>query len=1518
MGARKLRCTLACVTALVAVLACAPVASAGTAILRPDGTVAAGQWMPYPGGPLHSLVDEAVTQPTAPNTVDDLIYTSGAGGGTAELSVGTSALGGEYVTRVTAWAHVGTGPNKTIRMELVHGTTVLSTLTVPGGSTNAWRQATSTVALTQAQVDNLRVRFVASGASSGQVFASYIQLDTALPPSPPSITGRPGATGQDQTPTWTFTAGAGLGTECRLERPGFVVSNWTSCLSPRTYDLTLQPDATYTFSVRTKNADGVTSSPVADVYALDTTDPTAPTFTSAPPSPSADDAPSWSFGGEPGATYECELRRGASVISAFAPCSTPQQYDLSAQADGTYTFAVRATDVALNTGPESTSTYVLNRAAPGLPTVTLGGVSPDDDPLPSFTFSATGAATYECRFTEGARVLYDWTLCGSPRTEDLTFELDGTYTMAVRGVSATSVAGPVATRDYVYDTTDPGPPVISPSTPLASANPNPEWSFTGESGVQFACQVAEGARVVSARGPCTSPSGVDLSSEPDGTYTFSVHAIDAAGNTSTDATRTYALDRTVPPAPTIDGGPPATGSGRALSWDFSGAGAAAFECRLQRPDGTDVVAWGTCSSPFQHTLGAGEPDGDYVFSVRGESGTGVDGPERTATYDLDTAKPAPPVLTGQPASPSADPAPQWAFEAEAGAVVECRLQRDGVLISDWAECSSPETFDLASVPDGTYLFEVRATDAALNVGDPASGTYALDRSVPVQPDIDSAPASPRSNRTIAWGFSSAAPSHECRLLAPDASPVEDWTACPASPKSYTLDPLALDGPYTFEVRGVSVTNVRGPEASGTYVLDTGLPAAPSIGSGPTSPTADDTPTWSFTGEPGASFECRLERGGVVEFDWAACTSAHTYDLSSESDGTYDFFVRARDAALNAGPAATATFVLDRAQPPAPAFDSTPGTRGSGRSPQWAFSGPGASFECRVNGAAWSACVSPYTHDLVGQNDGTYTFQARAVSATGVPGLVASDAYELDTAAPGAPAITSRPGAIGNSAAVLWGFSAEAGATVSCRLERGGVVEFDWITCSSPHGYDLSGKPDGTYTFLVRAADATGNLGPTASDNYQLDRVAPGAPSIDSGPGPLGASRAPGWTFSGEAGATFECRLERGAGTVVADWGGCASPRTWDLVGAPDGQHTFVVRAVDAAGNRGAESRSGYVLDTTPGALKIDTGPPPLGRDRAPAWTFAGETAARYECRLERDGVEVAPWAACSSPHAAALAGLPDGRYRFVARSFDAAGNVSAEAAATYDLDTMAPAAPVIEGRPESPGEDRTPTWRFTGETGARFDCRVERGGVASFDWAPCASPFTADLADAHEGTHEFRVRATDAAGNTGLPSRGEYVLRLPEPAPAPKPKLPEPAPQPEPREEPAPALPPPPSPPAPKKKMPAPVVRKPAPKPKPRPAAAAPKAAPTPKPAAPRPAPRPKPKASPVAKVGKVLGKGIKAAADVVTKHPDKSVFPASLIFLVLGFLAVQNRIDRSDPKLALAPVHADPDLEFLPPPDTR
>ena len=53
-----------------------------------------------------------------------------------------------------------------------------------------------------------------------------------------------------------------------------------------------------------------------------------------------------------------------------------------------------------------------------------------------------------------------------------------------------------------------------------------------------------------------------------------------------------------------------------------------------------------------------------------------------------------------------------------------------------------------------------------------------------------------------------------------------------------------------------------------------------------------------------------------------------------------------------------------------------------------------------------------------------------------------------------------------------------------------------------------------------------------------------------------------------------------------------------------------------------------------------------------------------------------------------------------------------------------------------------------------------------------------------------------------------------------------------------------------------------------------------------------------IAQIGRVAGEAI-----------EKAAFPIALMLLVGGFLMVQNRIDRKDPKLALAPVDSERDL---------
>ena len=83
-----------------------------------------------------------------------------------------------------------------------------------------------------------------------------------------------------------------------------------------------------------------------------------------------------------------------------------------------------------------------------------------------------------------------------------------------------------------------------------------------------------GATVVSNWAACIDRARATTSPRSStATYTFHVRAIDAAGNTGTDATRSYTLDRTAPAAPVITGGPPAEHGRRARpSFSFTARG----------------------------------------------------------------------------------------------------------------------------------------------------------------------------------------------------------------------------------------------------------------------------------------------------------------------------------------------------------------------------------------------------------------------------------------------------------------------------------------------------------------------------------------------------------------------------------------------------------------------------------------------------------------------------------------------------------------------------------------------------------------------------------------------------------------------------------------------------------------------------------------------------------------------------------------------------------------------------------
>ena len=88
-----------------------------------------------------------------------------------------------------------------------------------------------------------------------------------------------------------------------------------------------------------------------------------------------------------------------------------------------------------------------------------------------------------------------------------------------------------------------------------------------------------------------------------------------------------------------------------------------------------------------------------------------------------------------------------------------------------------------------------------------------------------------------------------------------------------------------------------------------------------------------------------------------------------------------------------------------------------------------SFECALDGGAFTACASPKA--LTGLAEGSHTFSVRAVNAAGDPGPQADRTWTVDTTAPATPSLTGAPTgtvAVDNASIAL---SGEGGATFKC-------------------------------------------------------------------------------------------------------------------------------------------------------------------------------------------------------------------------------------------------------------------------------------------------------------------------------------------------------------------------------------------------------------------------------------------------------------------------------------------------------
>lgn len=899
----------------------------------------------------------------------------------------------------------------------------------------------------------------------------------------------------------------------------------------------------------------------------------------APPDPSNTLQPTFAFSaGEDEVVFNCQVDAEPSF-----GCESPLTITLASE--GLHTFTVVATDAAGNVDPiGATYQWVVDVTPPEV-AINSGPSDPSGEPMATFAFSTTEEATFACA-VDGAAPF----ACDSPATVSELAEGDHVFE-----VTATDAAGNSATAEHAWtvDTDVPSLEILS-GPPAQTNQTNATVTFAAEAGTTVTCALDTGAF-----GACTTGTSVTYTGLAANVgHTVHVRATDGAGNFAT-ARYEWFIDTIAPELALLER-PDAVTADTAAAFTFEAEAGATVACRL---DGGSFEA---CASATSASYAGLAGDADHTFTVRA---TDAAGNQATAshTWTIDSTGPTVTITSG-PSGTTADTSATLAFTAsEAGSTFECRL--DG---GAWASCTSPRSY--GSLGDGAHTFSVRATDAVGNTGAAATRSWTIDASGPTV-SITSGPSGLVASADAAFQFTAEAGStFECRL---DSGA---WAGC-SSPRSYAG---LAQGDHTFRVRATDGLGNTGAEASRSWTVDTVGPTV-SITSGPSGTVASTSGSFSFSSEAGATFECRLDTGA-----WGSCSSPRAY--SSLAQGAHTFRVRATDAVGNTGAEATRGWTVDTV---APSVSITSGPSGLTASTSASFgfsSEAGAAFECQLDTGAWASCSSPRAYSSLAQ--GAHTFRVRATDGAGNTGAEATRTWTVDTVGP-AVTITSGPSGTVASSSASFAFTSEASASFECRVDSGA-----WGSCTSPAAYiEIA---DGGHTFRVRATDTAGNTGAEATRSWTVDTVGPTA-TLLTGPTGTVASTSATFTFSAEAGATFQCRLNKGL------WGACDSPRSYSSLS--QGTHIFRVRAIDALGNIGPEVTRSWTVDTVLPTITITSRPesPTYLSSATVGFTVTDATAVTVTCSIDGGA-----YSSCTSPKT--WTGLAPMTHVGRIRAVDAAGN----------------------------------------------------------------------------------------------------------------------------------------------------------------------------------------------------------------------------------------------------------------------
>ena len=552
---------------------------------------------------------------------------------------------------------------------------------------------------------------------------------------------------------------------------------------------------------------------------------------------------------------------------------------------------------------------------------------------------------------------------------------------------------------------------------------------------------------------------------------------------------------------------------------------------------------------------------------------------------------------------------------------------------------------------------------------------------------------------------------------------------------------------TYELRARVNAGGANAQDTNTFTLDTSTTVtlvAPADGS----TTSDATPTFSGTGEPGATVRVIVDGAQIGSTvippsgDWSFTPTTPI------ADGSHTVSVEAEDAQGNIAMDGPHTFTIDSSTTvtlvnPAngsTTSDTTPTISGTGEA--------GATVRITVDGTQIGTTVIPPSGSwsftpTTPLADGSHTVSVVAQDAQGNMATDGPHTFSVDSAT-AVTLVNPANGSTTSDTTPTFSGTGEAGATVSITVDGTQVG----TTVIPPSG-NWSFTPttplaDGSHTVSVAAQDAQGNMAADGPHTFTIDSATT-VTLVTPANGSTTTDTTPTISGTGEPGATVRVTVDGtqvGTATVAGNGSWSFTP----IVPLADGSHTVSVAAQDAQGNTASDGPHTFTIDSATSVTLTTPANGSTTSDTTPTFSGTGEPGATV--RVTVDGTQVGTTVIPPSGNWSFTPTTPlaDGSHIVSVVAQDAQGNMASDGPHTFTIDSGT-AVTLVNPADGSTTSDTTPTISGTGEAGATVRITVDGTQIGTTVIPPSGSWSFTPTTPLADGSHTVSVVAQDAQGN---------------------------------------------------------------------------------------------------------------------------------------------------------------------------